>query len=33
MELKKSMGCHLFEQGKISHEKETYFENFIKKGQ
>lgn len=27
------MGCHLFEQGKIFHEKETYFENFIKKGQ
>lgn len=26
------MGCHLFEQGKISHEKETYFENFINKG-
>lgn len=38
IELKKKygqlkMGCHLFEQGKISHEKETYFENFIKKGQ
>lgn len=33
MEKQLKMGCHLFEQGKISHEKETYFENFIKKGQ
>lgn len=38
IELKKKygqlkMGCHLFEQGKISHKKETYFENFLKKGQ